>query len=94
MPKPHSDLSNTQVTPEPALEKRTRQQFTPEYKLRIIAKANACQHGELGALLTPTFQTRQPTAPRSGMGEFQLGSVRFATARKRADRACTVGCHQ
>ncbi len=27
MPKPHSDPLNTQVTPEPALEKRTRRQF-------------------------------------------------------------------
>jgi len=51
MPKPHLELSNTQVTPEPALEKRTRRDFTPEYKLRIIAEADACQHGELGALL-------------------------------------------
>ena len=51
MPKPHSDPLNTQVTPEPALEKRTRRQFKPEYKLRILAEANACKHGELGALL-------------------------------------------
>ena len=51
MPKPHSDLSKTQVVPELALEKRTRRHFKPEYKLRIIAAADACQHGELGALL-------------------------------------------
>ena len=51
MPKSHSDPFNTQVTPEPALEKRTRRQFKPEYKLRIIAEADVCQHGELGALL-------------------------------------------
>lgn len=51
MPKPHSELRNTEVMPEPTLEKRTRRDFTPEYKLRIIAKADACQHGELGALL-------------------------------------------
>jgi len=51
MPKPYSDLLNTQVTPKPALEKRTRRQFKPEYKLRIMAEADACQHGELGALL-------------------------------------------
>ena len=48
MPKP---TSSTQVTPEPALEKRTRRQFTPEYKLRIIAEADACKYGELGAVL-------------------------------------------
>jgi len=51
MPKPQSDRPDTQVTPEPALEKRTRRQFKPEYKLRIMAEADACQHGELGALL-------------------------------------------
>ncbi len=51
MPKSISERPDTQVTPEPALEKRTRRQFKTEYKLRIIAEANACQHGELGALL-------------------------------------------
>ena len=51
MPKPHSDPLNTQITPEPALEKRTRRQFKPEYKLRILAAADACKHGELGAVL-------------------------------------------
>ncbi len=51
MPKPHLALKDTQVTPEPALERRTRRQFTPEYKLRILAQADACQHGELGAIL-------------------------------------------
>ena len=51
MPKSPSALSDTQITPKPALEKRTRRQFTPEYKLRILAEADACRHGELGALL-------------------------------------------
>ncbi|MEO2183208.1 MAG: transposase [bacterium] len=51
MPKPRSDPNSTQVTPAPALEKRTRRQFTPEYKLRIIAAADACKHGELAPLL-------------------------------------------
>ena len=51
MPKAHSDPLNTQVTPDPALEKRTRRQFKPEYKLRIMAEADARKHGELGALL-------------------------------------------
>ena len=51
MPKSLSERPDTQVTPEPALEKRTRRQFKPEYKLRIITEADACQHGELGALL-------------------------------------------
>lgn len=51
MPKSHSAPRTTEVTPEPALEKRTRRQFTPEYKLRILAEADACGHGELGAIL-------------------------------------------
>ncbi len=51
MPKSLSERPATQVTPEPALEKRTRRQFRAEYKLRIIAEADACKHGELGALL-------------------------------------------
>ena len=51
MPKPESIRLKTQITPDPALEKRTRRKFTVEYKLRIITEANACNHVELGALL-------------------------------------------
>jgi transposase-like protein len=51
MPKTPSALPDTQVTPDPTPEKRTRRQFTPEYKLRIIAQADACEHGELNGLL-------------------------------------------
>jgi transposase-like protein len=51
MPKSPTERPDTQVTPEPAIEKRTRRQLTPEYKLRIIAEADACKHGELGAIL-------------------------------------------
>ena len=51
MPKPISKHHNTQITPDPALEKRTRRKFSAEYKLRIIAEADACKYGELGALL-------------------------------------------
>ena len=51
MPKSVSVRIKTQVKPEPALEKRTRRKFTVDYKLRIITEANACKHGELGALL-------------------------------------------
>jgi hypothetical protein len=39
MPKPSSTLPDTQVTPDPALEKRTRRRFSTEYKLDILAKA-------------------------------------------------------
>lgn len=52
MPKPsHNDLPNSQVTPDPKLERRTRRDFSVEYKLEMIAKADACKHGELGPLL-------------------------------------------
>ena len=52
MPKPVStDLPDTNVTPDPKLEKRSRRLFTPDYKLKIIAQADACAHGELGPLL-------------------------------------------
>ena len=52
MPKPvASSLPDSQVVPEPMLEKRTRRRFSTEYKLRIIAQADQCQRGELGALL-------------------------------------------
>ena len=52
MPKPiASSLPDTQVVPEQMLEKRTRRRFSTQYKLRIIAQADQCQRGELGALL-------------------------------------------
>jgi transposase-like protein len=51
MPKSSSELPDTQITPEPSLEKRRRRAFTTEYKLRILAQADNCKHGELGALL-------------------------------------------
>lgn len=51
VPKDSSERPMSQVTPDPKLEKRTRRIFKPEYKLRIVQEANACKHGELGALL-------------------------------------------
>jgi len=52
MPKPVTPATeNTQVKPDPALEKRRRRVFSTEYKLRIMQEADACQHGELGPLL-------------------------------------------
>jgi len=52
MPKPeNNDLPESKVTADPKLEKRTRRAHTTEYKLNIIAQADACQHGELGKLL-------------------------------------------
>jgi transposase len=52
MPKPIvSTLPETQVIADPMLEKRSRRQFSTQYKLRIIAQADQCRRGELGALL-------------------------------------------
>ena len=52
MPKPvELNLPRREVTPDPQVEKRTRRSFSAEYKLRIIAEAEQCRHGELGALL-------------------------------------------
>lgn len=51
MPKPVTELPETQVMPAEKLEKCTRRKFSPEYKLRILREADACARGELGALL-------------------------------------------
>jgi len=51
MPKPAFDLAITEVSPAPELEKRTRRVFSPDYKLKILAAAERCARGELGALL-------------------------------------------
>ena len=52
MPKPVSeDLPESKVIPDPKLERRGRREFSPEYKLKIIAQADACAYGELGPLL-------------------------------------------
>jgi transposase-like protein len=51
MPKPTTELPATEVAPNPRSEKRTRRIFTRDYKLSILHQAQACQHGELGALL-------------------------------------------
>ncbi|MFK7958371.1 MAG: transposase [Lysobacterales bacterium] len=51
MPKEPTQTPNSQVTPDPKLETRRRRTFTAEYKQRIVQEANACKHGEIGALL-------------------------------------------
>ncbi len=52
MPKQSKrENDSTQVTPDPALEKRNRRDFPLEYKTRIVAQADNCKRGELGVLL-------------------------------------------
>ena len=68
MPKPTSKRLDTQVTPDPALEKRTRRKFSVEYKLRIIAEADSCKYGELSGLL----RRENYTVARSPIGDESL----------------------
>lgn len=51
LPKPRFSHESSQVATKPELEKHTRRKFSNDYKLRIIAEADACQPGHLGALL-------------------------------------------
>lgn len=51
MPKSPTQLPASEVLPDARLEKRGRRVFTTDYKLRILKEAQACSHGELGALL-------------------------------------------
>ena len=50
VPKPES--KSTEIVASPENDRRRRRDFTPEYKARILAEADACtERGELGALL-------------------------------------------
>lgn len=52
MPKPMSDLPDTEVISEPAQEKRQYRKFSAEDKLRIVKAAESCTApGQLGELL-------------------------------------------
>ncbi len=73
------DTSNPKTEVQP---KSSRRRFTIEYKYRIIAEAEQCKHGELGALLR-----------REGLYHSQLASWRKAqahgtlTTKKRGPKA-------
>ena len=84
MPKSRSDSSNTQVTPNPELEKRTRRRFPAEYKLRIIAEADACKHGELGAVAYCVVRNSIVTSWLIGVESMQN------TASRGLAKACQV----
>jgi transposase len=51
MPKPISELPDNQVIPKQHYEKRTYRYFSVADKKRILAEADTCAQGELGALL-------------------------------------------
>lgn len=91
MPKPET-LSNQEIKPDPTLEKRTRRIFTADYKLSILQQADACQHGELGALLrreklyaNQLSQWRRELADRgvSGLSKSQPGPNPTKTAEQK-----------
>ena len=77
MPKSSSSAPKTQVKPEPALEKRTRRTYNAEYKMNIIAQADACKHGELGALLRrEKLYSNQLAAWRRELAEGGIAGLR------------------
>ncbi len=87
MPKSASVLPTSQVTPEPSLEKRTRRRFTADYKLHILAEADACQHGELGALLRrEQLYSNQLCAWRREYGEHGVAGLRKSAPGPLASR--------
>lgn len=51
MPKPETVLPEPEVIPNPQNEKRRIRKFSKSEKIRILAEADACGYGELGALL-------------------------------------------
>ncbi|GAB4549591.1 MAG: hypothetical protein OHK0023_14390 [Anaerolineae bacterium] len=65
-----SSKPNPEVQPKPE-----RRSFTAEYKRRIVAEAERCQHGELGALLC-----------REGLTYAQIGKWRTAVAEGTVDK--------
>lgn len=80
MPKPAPEQRDTEVVPEPTLEKRSRRRFSTEYKLRVIARADACQYGELGELLRSeglySGQLQQWRKDLAADGESGLGKTK------------------
>ena len=58
MPKSHSEPESMQVKPDPKLEKRSRRQFSTDYKLSLVSKIR-------GLVL------EQVTSPAHDIGRFQ-----------------------
>lgn len=69
MPKP--DTSANAKVEQPEMEKRYAEAFTAEYKLFILQQADACQHGELGALL----RRKSPIPTKSIPDDADQGTV-------------------
>ncbi len=73
MPKPASEeLPDTEVEPDPTFQKRTRREFTSEYKLRIIAEADQCKNGKLVPLLRRQCCNQHAASRLGGKGRLQV----------------------
>lgn len=71
-----SSKSNTEVQPKPK-----RRNFSVDYKRRMVAEADQCQHGELGALLRREGLTYgQISKWRSALSAGKLGKKRGPAA--------------
>ena len=85
MPKPPSDLPDTQVMPDPARDKRQYRSFSVEDKKRILAQAEACRaRGELGALLRREniYSAQLQTWRRQLAAQGEAGLQNAAVGRK------------
>jgi len=96
--------TNPEVQPKP-----TRRTFTAEYKRRIVAEADQCEHGDLGALLRREGLYYSQIADwRRGVDDGMLGSKKRGpggtevrapsiavaeTCFLRSTRACCVSDH-
>jgi len=69
---------NRKANPE-VQPKAERRRFSAEYKRRMVAEAERCQHGELGALLR-----------REGLTYAQIGKWRTADAEGTLGKKCGV----
>ena len=88
MPKPVSEIPKTEVSPDPALERRTRRALSADYKLRILQEAQACPRVAPRALRSWTARCQnaaqcslhQP-APDGGRGSGSTRSGELSNPR-------------
>ncbi len=87
MPKPTTELPDSQVLPNPQHEKRTYRYFSATDKRRILAEADACAHGELGALLRrENIYSTQLQTWRKQLAETGESGLENATAGRKPSK--------
>jgi transposase-like protein len=77
------------ITPDPeVVEKASRRRFTAKYKLQVLAEADRCEPGEIGALLRREglYSSHLTTWRR----QREAGALAALTPRKRGRRGHTV----